>query len=368
MSNWVEKIRSASFRGVTFHVVESPEIEVGRRTADHEYAGREEPYSEDMGRKQRSYTIEGAVYGNDFIAQANRLQDAFEAYGAGLLIHPHYGELYVTCEARIKYEGRYASFSATFKEAGHNDNPGNRIDTGHRITDAAIFTQASAISDFVDKFDLSGPAFITEASLSDFTTAFESIGGLVGDFTNLIHQPKSLGERLFSSVGSLKSGQSSQISAISSIGSLVKTLSAEPSLVTPSQQKIESNKQALQLLVNQAAVTSMATALIDINFTNQAEAKTTSEQVASHIDEVSWTSSDHSFQALTDLRINVQQDMQYRLPKLPDVTLVSLPQTTPALVIAYRHTGTIDTEQQLIERNNILRPGFVSGEVEIINV
>ena len=80
MSRWVDSLRSASFRGVAFHVVEAPEIEIGRRTADHEYAGREEPYSEDMGRKQRLYTLEGAVYGNDFIAQANKLQDAFEAH------------------------------------------------------------------------------------------------------------------------------------------------------------------------------------------------------------------------------------------------------------------------------------------------
>ncbi len=368
MSRWVDSLRSASFRGVAFHVVEAPEIEIGRRTADHEYAGREEPYSEDMGRKQRSYTLEGAVYGNDFIAQANKLQDAFEAHGPGLLIHPHYGELHVTCEARIKFEGRYASFSATFKEAGHNGNPNSRIDTESKITTSAIFAQSSAVSDFVDSFDLTGPAFIANEAFNNVTEIFEKIGELFGDLKILIRHPQSLAERVFISIDGMAAGQSSPDSAIAAFTTLVKTPTPEVEIATPSQQKIKSNKQAMLLLINQAAVTSMATKLIELNFTHKTEAKSTSEKVAQQIDSVSWVSSDSSFQALTNLRINVQQDMQHRLPKLPDVTLVSLPQTTPSLVIAYRHTGSIDTEQQLIERNNILQPGFVSGDVEIINV
>ena len=73
-SEWLSKLNPASFRGVPFYLLEEPTAAVGRRRANHEYAGREKPYSEDMGRKQRVYTIVGGVDGNDFIEKADRLR------------------------------------------------------------------------------------------------------------------------------------------------------------------------------------------------------------------------------------------------------------------------------------------------------
>jgi prophage DNA circulation protein len=58
--------------------------------------------------------------------------------------------------------------------------------------------------------------------------------------------------------------------------------------------------------------------------------------------------------------------MQHRLPKLPDIEVIKLLQTTPSLVIAYQYNGSTDSEQQIVERNRINKPGFVSGDIEII--
>ena len=66
--------------------------------------------------------------------------------------------------------------------------------------------------------------------------------------------------------------------------------------------------------------------------------------------------------------INAEQDMQARMPKLPDLSNIQLQQSTPSLVIAYRHTGKITAESALIKRNQVSHPGFITGNVEIVNV
>jgi prophage DNA circulation protein len=371
MSDWLKTLRAASFRGIPFRVTEAPEAEVGRRTANHIYAAREEPFSEDMGRKQRGYTITGGVSGSDFIAKAVALQEAFETPGAGLLVHPHYGELMVTCEATIKFESRYASFTATFKEAGTNTNPSTRIDTKRTVLSSAIVAQNAAISDFTNQLDLTGPAFIAEAFVSSVTEIMNNISGVIDNLESLVSLPKQLGNLIFSSIDGLQSSQVSTSSAVTVISQLITASITEDDVVstatTQSQQKIADNAQAVTLLTDQAAAVSLAKTAIELNFTDQSDAASTIKTVTNSIEQVSWQSADDSYQALTDLRINVQQDMQEKIPELADTILVKLPQSTPSLVIAYQHQGTIANEQSIIDRNKITNPGFVIGEIEVIN-
>lgn len=214
MSDWLNKLLPASFRGLQFHLIKSPETEVGRRTADHEYAGRDEPYSEDTGRKQRVYTVPGGVDGADFIQKAHALQDAFETEGPGLLVHPHHGELYVTVSARIRFEGRFASFVLTCKEAGHNDQPVKSIDSRQAITDKAIAAEAVAIQSFNAGFDVKGPAFISTAAVDQIASVLDSISagvaGSSGEVSGLIRQPLDLAKRCLALSAALARQQQSR--------------------------------------------------------------------------------------------------------------------------------------------------------------
>jgi len=365
MSDWLKNLRSASFRGVPFRVVEAPEIEIGRRSANHEYAGRDEPYSEDMGRKQRSYSIEGAVEGRDFIEKAGKLQDAFEQEGAGVLVHPHYGELNVSCEATIKYLGRYATFVAVFKEAGTNANPTSKIDTAQQVQDAALIAEQAALSDFLDSFDLSGPAFITNSALEKLEEIAESFDSLINRANSLITQPSTVAAQVFSLV---KTDSNSSVSELNRLADTSESQDySTETIITPSQQSIANNSSALSLIVDQAKAISGATTLLEMDFIHQKQAQATVQKVAAFVESVSWQSTDNSYQALFNLRIKVQQHMQNELPKLPDIHKISLAQTMPSLVIAYQHGGGIDQEPQIVERNAIVRPGFVSGELEIVD-
>ena len=57
-----ERLQPASFRNVSFYV-NAHTLEGGRRIVNHEFPDRDDPATEDMGRRSRSFAIEGHVIG-----------------------------------------------------------------------------------------------------------------------------------------------------------------------------------------------------------------------------------------------------------------------------------------------------------------
>lgn len=366
MSQWLNKLSPASFRGVPFFLIENPTAAVGRRRANHVYAGRDDPYSEDMGRKQRTYNIAGGVDGDDFIEKANALKDAFEQQGAGVLVHPYLGELMVLGEATFTYQGRLASFVFTCDEAGDAANPTSVVDTRSVVSGKALSAHEVAVDDFVSSYDVSGPEFVrelTHANLLDSVALLgDSLASQITDVSALVQQPAALAESLFSVVSSV-SRSSARLSSLES----VLSMSAQPVNTVP-RQRIEKNNYAVNQLLARAVVIEEAQALTVIDFESQSQAQSQVKAVVSALDEVSWQSDDAMYQQLVSLRTAVQQDMQARIPSLPKLQTVSIPQMMPALVAAYRYTGDAANEQKIIDRNSISHPGFVRGDVEVIHV
>jgi prophage DNA circulation protein len=114
-------LRRASYRGAPFHVEQAAGIG-GRRDAVFEFAKRDDPYTEDMGRRARRVVITGYVLGDDYEAQRTELIRALEAEGAGMLVHPSWGSLRANCNGFTVIENRQkggmATFEMNFVEAG----------------------------------------------------------------------------------------------------------------------------------------------------------------------------------------------------------------------------------------------------------
>lgn len=83
----VERLRDASFRGVSF-LVETDDETVGRRLITHEYPKRDDPLHEDMGEKFRSYKVKGYVHGGAAIEWKNSVVAACRLPGPALLVLP----------------------------------------------------------------------------------------------------------------------------------------------------------------------------------------------------------------------------------------------------------------------------------------
>ncbi len=369
MSLWLNKLRPASFRGEPFFLLEDPDISVGRRLANHEYAGRDTPYSEDVGRKQRSYTISGGLDGDDFIEKANRLIDACEQKGAGLLVHPFLGELIVTVEARFTFQGRFASFQMTATEAGDNSNPSRSSDTRSIVIDKAATAESTSIDAFIKQYDVTGPGFIREqalASVSNVLSQIQSFGALINtdDVSKTIDSSQALSRFLFESV-SLAFNTANQ--TLAEVLTVFLPENTDVARVGASRRKALENELAIRRLVYESIVIDAAKKIRDFNFVTQSDAVKRVGEIANGIDRVILESNDDTYKVLTDLRIAIQQDMQERLPSLPTLNRFTVVQPTPSLVVAYRYGSGIESEPEIVARNNFLHPGFIRGDIEVIN-
>lgn len=125
----------ASFRGASFFV-EATSRDNGRRIITHEFPKKDIPYSEDMGRRAKTFTIRaycvtypmtldgnnGALYNVDYRVPRDALLTALEAPGPGTLILSTLPqENVVVTRYRLTEEerfGGYCTFDIEFAEYG----------------------------------------------------------------------------------------------------------------------------------------------------------------------------------------------------------------------------------------------------------
>lgn len=180
---WKERLETASFRGVSFHI-ESENASIGRRIQTHEFPNRDKPYSEDLGKIALRPNITAYVIGDDCLAQRDRLIEALNTPGPGTLIHPTLGELTVCVTDQIKVstasnEGRMVRFDLHFVEAGELAYP--QADTA---TASVLVSSCSAVDDAVG--ELSAGFSIT--GMPDFLQGqlFDDIGQMLDDITDAL--------------------------------------------------------------------------------------------------------------------------------------------------------------------------------------
>jgi prophage DNA circulation protein len=87
-------LQTAVWRGVPFKVI-AAEVRKGRRIAVHEYPFVDGGWPEDMGRALRTYSFTGYLTGDLAPVMQLLLDQAIEAKGSGLLIHPTLGAVNV---------------------------------------------------------------------------------------------------------------------------------------------------------------------------------------------------------------------------------------------------------------------------------
>jgi prophage DNA circulation protein len=137
-SLWRRDLRTASFRNAEFHV-EVTGQENGRRIVTHEFAKKEEPYSEDMGRQAMKFSLRGycicypirpedeqqnrsLLYRRDYRLARDALLIELETEGPGRLVLPTLPSmLVVNTGYRLTEEqrtGGYCVFDMQFTELG----------------------------------------------------------------------------------------------------------------------------------------------------------------------------------------------------------------------------------------------------------
>lgn len=136
MSEWRDRLVPASFRGVQFHV-EAGSRSGGRRLAPHEYPKRDDPYTEDMGRRGRAFGITAYLVGPGFRAARDALIVALEQEGAGQLVLPTGMSMQVLCgtynSSERRERGGFVEIDMQFFEAGSQEPSRTTEDTQEKV-------------------------------------------------------------------------------------------------------------------------------------------------------------------------------------------------------------------------------------------
>jgi prophage DNA circulation protein len=177
--SWKDNLQDASLRGIAFKV-EEDEATFGRRVQVHEYPNRDKPWTEDLGRATRRFSVQAHLIGDDFFEQRDRLIEAIEKPGACTLIHPYYGEMNVVVDDAVRVshsqsEGRMCRVSFSFVESGELSFPTAGLATGQKLSSSVSFLD-DAISSAFSAFGMDGlPDFLQSGVLDDATNMFNNV-------------------------------------------------------------------------------------------------------------------------------------------------------------------------------------------------
>ena len=402
---WRDNYRAASFRGVPFFV-ESADSTHGRRQAVHEHAQRDVPYTEDLGRKAREFSVSGYLIGAEYQTQRDELIKACETAGPGVLVHPYRGEMTVTCRglgvSESSNEGGMCLVKLTFLESGEASYPSAKVDTVNAISAKGNAVTASAEKGFIEGFTTSGyPAYVAEsaaAGLSDLGEFMASPGlsfdgelqaasdfylqakGLSSDAFSLVQQPLQMVNRITGLFGSIRSAFGSN-----AFGMLTSLFDRSPSsysgsTATPSRQQQATNSLAMNALVRQVAVAEAAKAAVvtEVPVTTtsgvtrvstvptvydsyQAAIKVREELVDRIDTESEATPNDELYVALSDLRTSVVKAVPDPEQDLARIVQYVPRETLPSLLVAYQIYGDASRADEIATRNNPPHPGFLMG-------
>lgn len=384
---WRDSYRTASFRGVPFHV-ETADSSHGRRQAVHEHAQRDVPYTEDLGRKAREFTINGYVIGADYHQARDALVEACEKAGPGHLIHPYKGELTVVCRglnvSESSENGGMCRVSLTFLEAGEASYPRATTDSVNAIGKAANRVTEAAGSGFLSKYLTKGfPGFVVNAAsdkigaLGRFmqSPGFDLLGeidaaadfiysakDLVNDAAALASTPDSLLSRITGLMGMVRGAFGGNA------GGMLSGLNASyrkpytGSTKTPSRKQQAANDQAISELVRQVAIAENAKAASTTTYASRQEAITARDSLLESIDtEAETTTNDEAYYALTSLRAEVVKAVPSPDQSLPQIASYTPRETLPAVLVAYQLYGDASRSDEIVSRNAPRHPGFLVG-------
>lgn len=148
--SWRDRYVQGSYRGVKFWTRDATTT-IGQRKAVYEH-----PFSNDgvtalaLGRRARRFSITALLVGEDYDRDRDKLTEAIEKPGPGLLVHPYLGQVLVEIDSNVSIrestdQGGMAEFSFDAQETrGGPAAPTASPDTGAHLASRSEAVRASA--------------------------------------------------------------------------------------------------------------------------------------------------------------------------------------------------------------------------------
>lgn len=413
-SIWRLQLRPGAFRGVKFYC-DRHDFEGGRRIVDHVFPYKEDPYTEDFGRKQRIYRLNAYVLGDDYFPQRDALIEALEKGGPGILVHPYLGNKTVEAVdfsvSEARDDGGMALLSITFHETTRLAAPEGVADLLSRAKDAANSVQIAVARAFnafnapnTTSFVFESATALINAAAGVLFTASQglpsganktsdlafAVKNLKGNSRGLIQRPGVLSKALIDSTKLLTSTLSLRgILPEDNKGRVVVpkpnttlgggTLGAQKrgafvpligygnnlpaTLTTTKSRRVE--KQNQDLMRQLVVATALGEAVIvstDTDYDTYQDALDQRDYLVENINSLLQdpTLADDVYDALQDLAAVAIQGIPNPKGEAPRLSRVYISDVTPSLVLAYDLYEDLLFESDIIARNRIKHPGFIT--------
>ena len=387
--SWIQNYRQASFRNISFYV-ERTENEGGRRITTHEFPKQDLPYTEDLGRRARKFTVDGYVLGDDYFTARNRLLEALEKEGNGKLVHPYLGTLIVICAgyrlSENKDDGRIAKFGIEFVEAGESIFPSASINTKRTTQIQKQKTYAELKTFFNSAYSIASvPYSESQKALSAINEAFtlfdeakksvNAVAAFQRDVLNakgraieLVYLTEDLIDEIVGLItfGTDQDDENFEATADNSRQQIDEMFQLFDFIPQEGLSSSTSPSAQITFAIQQAAVSAVCGLLTLLNFESVNEAQDYQRLLMEKIDSlVQLNISDDLYEDIMDLRTAVIRDIEKRATVLPRVIEYTPNNSIPALVLSWALYGTVDMETDIINRNKIKHPGFIPGSIPL---
>jgi prophage DNA circulation protein len=375
---------TASFRGIPFFV-ESSQIDTGRRVDIHSLPNADTPYIGDQGRKVRSYPVSGRVIGDDFIDQIKQLQIAAETKGPGEYIDPWFGSRTVVCDSFkptiIDRDNRVAGFSFTFVEQKNSEiKILIKQDTGSRVENNVTAALDTARKQFHTAFSIvSKPQYVIDnaiASVNNILFTVSSMNSKVmsidtfkfqldrisKNLTEILLDPVLFTEKIIK-LFTIQNDNYSYENELDDNINLYKNIDTQDTAIVD-----DANVRAVNEFMSVVCICKAARASTRITFATLNDAQFYKKELISMCDLIMEDTSDELFSSLFILRGSINEDITSRFVYYPQVTTYTPHTTIATLLLSYQLYGSAEKESDIISRNTIIHPAFLSpaNELEVV--
>lgn len=381
-----------SFRGAGF-VSQRQEREGGRRVVSHEFPGRDEPLTEDLGRRARAFILDVFVGGNgeSWFGDRDALIEALEAEGPGLLIHPWHGAMQVVVfgyrQSEDTSEGGIARFSIDFGESGL-PVAANEDGTATALAESDAVA-AEAPAEFASRFSVAKlPEFVEDAAarlvagsatLTSLTAgvnggvgpalrAFETgLAFLPGNVSTLLRTPLALGQAVVGLIQTVRylGSPRQRIASFSAMAAYDRDRLIVPPR-TPVRRAEAANRDAYLHLFSSVSASELVRTAVMIDLGSHDEASALRGRICDQLENLATAAADAGHYDRADLfdrlRRVLVRAIAAKAGSLARTHEYRPRATEPALTIAnrlYGH-GEVDANaSDIVTRNAIRHPGFL---------
>lgn len=399
---WHEEYQQASYKNVPFKVKRIGSG-YGRYYKDHAYPQTDDVSADDITRKPRKFSIEGYVIGADYNSQLRPLIRAIEQGGYGELVHPYRGVEYVLATdleiTEVDDEGGIARFNLDFIEAGKKKFPDINTDGKYKLYASADSLITAAKTRFENTVKLAG---VTDevrngaiGTVSKIFTAVKNIStasslpqSVIGssdyaqDFANM----QFLFNQIIHPGALIKQTVSDYANLITTVfGIVLDNGSADngdwtrkvieptrntsyPVIPENTSNNADQNVNAAisTEFVNVVGIATEAKSLSNTVFESRQQAVEVRDDLIDQIDlllERDQFKTTYSY--LRDLKSQIILNGFPDETTLKRIRKVILPATTNSILLAYDVYEDISRADDIVKRNKVRHPGFISGDTEL---